>query len=452
MKISDFKRVFPRLLIYTLILVLSLQAVLDAGHTVLAGARIDPAPTGERYFEDVYPNLVSTQGLRVDIYTEKGGRGLNVPIGTYTVGDTIKVYIYVSRNCTIEFDLITPDGSVWNRMYGPVNNGTMIDYVNAQYPIGKWAFFVKAKAGTESASDTAAFVVIEKEPYICTKTPSLNLDIATRIDEARFNGKVVGVYLYPAGDVHSWDIFVDKMFFGPDIRNLTVKVQLMGITRMPNFPPGYVDYGITLGDAVEVYGLVQKDGRGTFVILNGFENYYIKKSSTICQSPEIILFTREVSADNLTVRIDGIAMPGSQNTTITSVNWNWGDGQSSDQQFPATHTYAAIGNYVILIKASQSDGLSVTESLSISVPENILTAHTDTTIPTAVTCGLTTVETITRTETLTGTTPETGFSMTRELWAASLVATIVAVTLSSIVIVRSAMRKPPKSDRLNKND
>jgi hypothetical protein len=242
------------------------------------------------------------------------------------------------------------------------------------------------------------------------------------------------------------------MFFGPDIRNLTVKVQLMGITRMPNFPPGYVDYGITLGDTVEVYGLLQKAGGDTFVTLNGFENYYIKKLSTLCQSPEIILFAREVSAENLTVRIDGIAMPGSQNTTITSVNWNWGDGQSSDQKFPATHTYAAIGNYVILIRASQSDGLSVTESLSITVPENILTPHTHTTIPTAATCGLTTVETITKTETLTGTKPETGFSMTRELWAASLVATIVAVTLASIVIVRIAMRKPPKSDRLDKND
>ncbi len=163
-----------------------------------------------------------------------------------------------------------------------------------------------------------------------------------------------------------------------------------------------------MGDRVEVYGLVnQKDGQGVRVTLNGSENYYIKKLSTLYYSPEIILFTREVFSNNLTVRINGIALPGSQNTTITNVYWNWGDGQYSDQRFPATHAYARVGTYVILIKAFQSDGLSTTKSLSISVQENAFT------------------------ETSAEITPE-GLG----LWTASLMGIAIAIVLGSLAVIR----------------
>lgn len=358
----------------------------------------------------------------MDIYTEKGGLGPNVAIGTYTIGDTIKVFIRVSQNCTLEEDLITPDGSVWLRMKGPVTGGTIIDYVDTQYPTGNWTLLVKAVSGVTSASDTAAFEVIDKEPYIYPKKQPLKLDNVSTIEEARFDGKVVSVYRYPVGYVHGWDILIDRVYFGPDIGNLTVQTQLIDIARSPDSPPGYLDYNITLGDRVEVYGLVYQKDNDTSVKLNGSENYYIKTLRTLYRSPEIVIFTREVFPSNLTAKIDGIAVPGSRNVTLTKVNWSWGDGQSSDQQFPATHTYAELGTYIILIKAFQSDGLSTTKSLSITLPTSILSESTR----------------------------RGGFSMTGELWITSLAAITIAFVLISILTIRFRIRRLSKSGSRNK--
>jgi hypothetical protein len=148
--------------------------------------------------------------------------------------------------------------------------------------------------------------------------------------------------------------------------------------------------------------------------LNGSEDYYIKKLSTLDQSPEIILFSRQVFSDNLTVRIEGIAISGNQNSTITNINWNWGDGQSSDQQFPATHTYARVGTYVVTVKVLQSDGLATIKSISISVQENPFSQNP--------------------------TTSGEGSSVTAEMWMV-LLAVVIVVILASSVLVRSRTKK-----------
>ncbi len=356
----------------------------------------------------------TSEGLVVDIYTDKAGQGQNVSIGTYTVGDQIRFYVSVNQNCSITLELITPDGSAWIREVAPISAGTFVDYVEAQYPTGAWKIVVIAQQGSIIVTETAPFVVVDKAPITFTRT-SLN---ATTIEEALFEGKIVQVYMYPVGGVYGYDVLVDRVYFGPDIRNLTVMVQWLAITFTLGYPPGYVDTSIALGDRVEVYGLVnQKDRQGVRVTLNGSENYYIKKLSTLYYSPEILLFTREVFSNNLTVRINGIALPGSQNTTITSVYWNWGDGLYSDQRFPATHAYARAGTYVILIKAFQSDGLSTTKSLSISVQENTFT------------------------ETSAGTTPEA-----LGLWTASLVGIAIAIVLGSLAVIRFRKKRPSQSN------
>lgn len=126
-----------------------------------------------------------------------------------------------------------------------------------------------------------------------------------------------------------------------------------------------------------MYGLLSREASKISVTLNGSDNYYIKRLSTLCECPELVLFTREVFPANLSVRINGIAIAGRKNDTITKLNWNWGDGQSSDQQFPATHTYAKVGTYVILVKAFQSNELSTTKSISITVPTNIFSQNTE---------------------------------------------------------------------------
>ncbi|MBN2391354.1 MAG: SUMF1/EgtB/PvdO family nonheme iron enzyme [Anaerolineae bacterium] len=58
------------------------------------------------------------------------------------------------------------------------------------------------------------------------------------------------------------------------------------------------------------------------------------------QSPQIVDLTATVSG---TVTSDC--------STITRLNWQWGDGASDDQWFPASHTYAISGTYPITVTA-----------------------------------------------------------------------------------------------------
>lgn len=222
-------------------------------------------------------SAAAPQTLVVDIYSDQGGQGQNKTMGTYTIGDTVKYYIYISGNSRIRENIITPDGSVWPRMSGPVNSGTIINSFDTQYPTGRWAISVEAQAESGMVSDTAFFEVIDKQPYICTKTSSLNTSGSP--GETRFTGKVVQIYRYSVGGVHGWDIQVEKVYFGPDIRNQTVKVQILTISRALGNPPGYLEENITLGDEVAVYGLLN----GKSISVNGSVHYYFMKLSTLCE-------------------------------------------------------------------------------------------------------------------------------------------------------------------------
>jgi hypothetical protein len=83
--------------------------------------------------------------------------------------------------------------------------------------------------------------------------------------------------------------------------------------------------------------------------------------------PSLTLFSPQISA--LTVTINGVTMPGSQGTTISRIHWDWGDGNSEDHWFPASHTYAGGGTYTISVTSHQSDGLSTSSSVKV-VPQS----------------------------------------------------------------------------------
>jgi len=57
---------------------------------------------------------------------------------------------------------------------------------------------------------------------------------------------------------------------------------------------------------------------------------------------------------DLTVTVDGAAT--SACSTITRLNWQWGDGSSGDQPFPGSHPYASPGIYPITVTAHNDLG------------------------------------------------------------------------------------------------
>jgi PKD repeat protein len=104
--------------------------------------------------------------------------------------------------------------------------------------------------------------------------------------------------------------------------------------------------------AVDAAGNAGSGDSGTFTI-------------TEKSPPKLTLFNPEVSG--LTVTVNGVATPGYEGAKIDRLTWDWGDGSSENRWFPASHMYSKPGTYTITVTVYQSDGLTVTKTLSVYV-------------------------------------------------------------------------------------
>jgi PKD repeat protein len=66
-----------------------------------------------------------------------------------------------------------------------------------------------------------------------------------------------------------------------------------------------------------------------------------------------------------TVTINGVVT--SEDSTITRINWVWGDDTSGDSLFPATHTYGQDGTYTIMVTAYDDLGRMATQRVIVTV-------------------------------------------------------------------------------------
>jgi PKD domain len=92
-----------------------------------------------------------------------------------------------------------------------------------------------------------------------------------------------------------------------------------------------------------------------------------------CGAPTIFINDSSISEQSVTV--NGVTQPGGSNCSISSITWSWGDGQSSTDFFPATHTYSEGGTYPITVTAHQSDGQTAESSSSVTVKQPPLIAQ-----------------------------------------------------------------------------
>lgn len=83
--------------------------------------------------------------------------------------------------------------------------------------------------------------------------------------------------------------------------------------------------------------------------------------------------------DRLKVTVDGSSTPGEISQTISRISWNWGDGKIEDQQFPASHTYARAGKYVVTITSYQNDGTFNTRNFEVELTSPAITTTVSTT-------------------------------------------------------------------------
>lgn len=82
-------------------------------------------------------------------------------------------------------------------------------------------------------------------------------------------------------------------------------------------------------------------------------------------SPILVLGGTEI--DGLSVLIQGSIEPGTNGSQITGIFWDWGDGRTDMQVFPAGHRYVSPGNYTVHVMVYQSDALSTSDSIGLTV-------------------------------------------------------------------------------------
>jgi hypothetical protein len=71
--------------------------------------------------------------------------------------------------------------------------------------------------------------------------------------------------------------------------------------------------------------------------------------------------------DGLSVTVNGGTRPMTPGTAIIRIHWDWGDGYSEDHWFPASHIYSQDGTYTVTVTSYQSNGLSTTKSIKVTV-------------------------------------------------------------------------------------
>ncbi len=82
--------------------------------------------------------------------------------------------------------------------------------------------------------------------------------------------------------------------------------------------------------------------------------------------PSLSLYNAEIYP--MSVTINGAVVPGTAEQTITRIVWDWGDGNQTEYLgFPNSHGYSSAGMYTIRVIAYQSNGQSVTRSVTVQV-------------------------------------------------------------------------------------
>ena len=107
---------------------------------------------------------------------------------------------------------------------------------------------------------------------------------------------------------------------------------------------------------------------GSAVLFGSFVASPVAANSALqsCGVPTISLGVPSVKG--LTVIVNGVTLPGSSGCSIAYISWNWGDGSpTSNNWFPATHTYGAEGLYTITVTTHQSDGGTASASTAVNL-------------------------------------------------------------------------------------
>ncbi len=291
----------------------------------------------------------NSQSQLADVWSDRGGKGLNISCGHYRVGEEVTLYFQVSKVMYIELYIIRPDGS---------------------------------KIRLMNISMTG--------PGVVYKTPPILL-----IDEGPRTAQLVGARSHQVLD--SCNFYVTKEVVGGDVwTDEGGRGRGTPGGTFPPLKPIRVALRINSTAEVELKAIISRGEQVLFkgkleanevryVYLEALQEGVITlkllhdgKELDTCrllitlpveENPPI-LEVNGISVSGLTVTVNGKVEPGTPNATVI-LRWMWGDGTEDEGEFPKSHTYSKGGKYTITVIAEQSDGLSsnFTYTVQVSSPE-----------------------------------------------------------------------------------
>jgi formylglycine-generating enzyme required for sulfatase activity len=235
-------------------------------------------------------------------------------------GDSVTYDVYFEADDSTPDVLVSDDQATL--AYDP---GTLS--VNTQY---YWRIVAKDEHGATKDGSVWSFVTgtSTNHPPRTPSSPSPPngaIDQSVDVDLSWAGGDV------NAGDTVTYDVYIGMVSppttFGCD--DVTVE----------SCDPGTLSY-----DTHYYWQVIATDEHGAMV--SGPVWNFITGTEEPCS---ITLTLKSPQVADLTATISGTVT--SDCSTITRLNWQWGDGTSDDQWFPASHTYAVSGTYPITVTA-----------------------------------------------------------------------------------------------------
>lgn len=101
--------------------------------------------------------------LVVDVWTDKRGRGIGLPGGSYLLGESTAIWIEVSADCELTLSIDGPRGLGSETVYLQTGAYSMQLGQAEAVDVGTWVIVAQATAAGQMASDTVGFAVLPIE-------------------------------------------------------------------------------------------------------------------------------------------------------------------------------------------------------------------------------------------------------------------------------------------------
>ncbi|HUJ11426.1 MAG TPA: family 16 glycosylhydrolase [Verrucomicrobiae bacterium] len=295
-------------------------------------------------------NFTSDSILNTALWTTDSGLLSALAVASSDVGST----------------LITPTLS-----FGPT--GMQMSGVNSTYEL----------AGIQSLSTfappitlniTVAGTVANGNPFdvfLVSSDLSQRIDISGNLNSA--NGDYYGVWVnYTGSGLGLWQL--GDLFYGSPSTGVFYTIQI-SVGTDGNASISLADAngntlasqdGLPVGTGPFYIVLAQREGLPYTV----GPNVAIWQSASVTASGSSEIGSLAIPCINgLQVEINGAPLPAGP---LTSINWDWGDGQQTVQWAPGSHTYSSAGQYLVTMTLNYTNGTTASATGTVSVAPGVL--------------------------------------------------------------------------------